>query len=60
MIFYYGLARAQEAQGRNRAAAQNYLIFVTHAQLNPEMEATLRQRIRDLQRGEIQGDEARP
>ena len=60
VFLYYGMARAQEAQGRNRAAAQNYLIFLTHAQLNPDVQADLRQRIRDLQRGENKGDEARP
>jgi len=48
-VLYYGLAKAQDALGQRQAAADSYRRFLQHARVGPEVEGSIRQRIRELE-----------
>ena len=59
VILYYGLARAQEGLGQWQTAAVNYRRYLQYARVSSEAEAAIRRRIRELEGGRSDGDEAR-
>jgi len=50
VIFYYGMARAQEESGQIRAALFSYRQFFQYAHLDEEARASIEERINELQR----------
>ncbi|MFT5090395.1 MAG: tetratricopeptide (TPR) repeat protein [Planctomycetota bacterium] len=50
VIFYYGLARAQEAGGQATLALSNYRRFVQYGRLNPDHRAAIEQHIKGIER----------
>lgn len=50
VIFYYGLARAQEAMGQTVAALSNYRLFVQYGRLDRENRAAIERHIQALER----------
>ena len=50
VIFYYGLARAQEAMGQTAMAVSSYRNFVQYGRLDRDTRAAIERHIKDLER----------